>query len=602
MKKQLLIAAAALVLAVCAQARVITPGEGQIWWGYFSSNDVESITEVGTGSPMTLMAGIYIPANHPQIGQATVKAVRIYFRQNLVSTLSNLKIWISKELPNKIDDADYKQNLLGTPSAGANDYNLRTPFEINNTGFYIGYCVTSTSGYSIGSGGNDAPNSFWIGNPTAGLGWTDLNGNGLGKLAFQILVEGADIPATYATASDFGQNLTLQGEIASVPVTITNLGTDPVNSITYTIATEGGSTTEPQELKLGDLSFNSSVTVSVPFLPDAETRKYHKTFTITHVNGTPNTTDDNSANGFLITLKEKQPVTPVIEEFTGTWCGWCPRGIVGMEKIHEAYGNQVVQIAAHNGDPMAIDAYKNFIYENVGGFPSSFIDRQYDIDPSYSALNYYVKLALGRTAPAAIELKAEWENADQNSVVFNTTTRFSYNDEKAQYAIAYVLVEDGLTGTGSNWAQANYYRNGGSGGEMDFWYKANSSVTGLEFNHVAVAGWGIDDGINGSVSSIINVNTPQQYSKTYSISGNSLIQDKSKLTAVALLIDRFDGTIVNAAQSPIVEKGTAINAPTAGFEAPEARYTIDGRSLQHPSRGLNIIRMTDGTVKKVMVK
>ena len=169
MKKHLLIAAAALVLAVCAQARVITPGEGQIWWGYFSSGDVESINEVGTGSPMTLMAGIYIPANHPQIGQATVKAVRIYFRQNLVSTLSNLKIWISKELPNKIDDADYKQNLLGTPSAGANDYNLRTPFEINNTGFYIGYCVTSTSGYSIGSGGNDAPNSFWIGNPTAGL-------------------------------------------------------------------------------------------------------------------------------------------------------------------------------------------------------------------------------------------------------------------------------------------------------------------------------------------------------------------------------------------------------------------------------------------------
>ena len=602
MKKQLLIVAAALVLAVCAQARVITPSEGQIWWGYFSSDDVESITEVGTGSPMTLMAGIYIPANHPQIGQATVKAVRIYFRQNLVSTLSNLKIWISKELPNKIDDADYKQNLLGTPSAGANDYNLRTPFEINNTGFYIGYCVTSTSGYSIGSGGSDAPNSFWIGNPTAGLGWTDLNGNGLGKLAFQILVEGGDFPTTSATVEDFGQNMTLQGEIASVPVTITNMGTSPINSITYTIATEGGNTTEPQELNINTLAFNSSTTLNIPFLPDAETRKYQKTLTVTHVNGTPNVTAGNSANGFLITLKEKQPVTPVIEEFTGTWCGWCPRGIVGMEKIHEAYGDQVVQIAVHDGDPMAISAYENFIYQNVGGFPSSFIDRQYDIDPSYSTLNYYLSFAFNRTAPAAIDLKAEWEDADQSSVIFNTTTRFSYNDENAQYAIAYVLVEDGLTGTGSNWAQANYYRNGGSGGEMDFWYKASSSVTGLEFNHVAVAGWGIDNGINGTVSSVLDVNTPQQYSKTYSISGNSLIQDKSKLTAVALLIDRLDGTIVNAAQSPIVEKGTAINAPEASTQVPEAHYTIDGRQLQHPSRGLNIIRMTDGTVKKVMVK
>ena len=602
MKKQLLIAAAALVLAVCAQARVITPGEGQIWWGYFSSDDVESINEVGTGSPMTLMAGIYIPANHPQIGQATVKAVRIYFRQNLVSTLSNLKIWISKELPNKIDDADYKQNLLGTPSAGANDYNLRTPFEINNTGFYIGYCVTSTSGYSIGSGGNDAPNSFWIGNPTAGLGWTDLNGNGLGKLAFQILVEGGDIPATYATASDFGQNLTLQGEIASVPVTITNLGTDPVNSITYTIATEGGSTTEPQELKLGDLSFNNSVTVSVPFLPDAETRKYHKTFTITHVNGTPNTTDDNSANGFLITLKEKQPVTPVIEEFTGTWCGWCPRGIVGMEKIHETYGDQVVQIAVHSGDVMAISAYNSILNTYASGYPSSIIDRRYETDPSFANLKSVLATAFSRVAPAAIELNAEWESTSQNKVVFNTTTHFSYNDDAAQYAIAFVLVEDGLKGTGSSWAQTNNYSGGGSGGDMAFWYKSGSSVSGIEYNHVAVAGWSVQNGVGGSVSQVIDVNTAQKYSYTGSISGNSLIQDKSKLKAIALLIDRLDGTIVNAAQSEIHEHGTAVSSVTADSNVPAARYTLDGRMLQTSQKGINIVRMNDGTVKKILVK
>ena len=33
MKKHLLILAAAFMMAVCVQARVITPTENQVWWG-----------------------------------------------------------------------------------------------------------------------------------------------------------------------------------------------------------------------------------------------------------------------------------------------------------------------------------------------------------------------------------------------------------------------------------------------------------------------------------------------------------------------------------------------------------------------------------------
>ena len=33
-----------------------------------------------------------------------------------------------------------------------------------------------------------------------------------------------------------------------------------------------------------------------------------------------------------------------------------------------------------------------------------------------------------------------------------------------------------------------------------------------------------------------------------------------------------------------------------------ARYTVDGRRISQPQRGLNIIRMSDGTTKKVLVK
>ena len=36
--------------------------------------------------------------------------------------------------------------------------------------------------------------------------------------------------------------------------------------------------------------------------------------------------------------------------------------------------------------------------------------------------------------------------------------------------------------------------------------------------------------------------------------------------------------------------------------SPEATYSLGGRHLSNPQRGLNIIRMSDGSTKKVMIK
>ena len=600
MKKLLLIVAAALLLAAGAQARIINPGENQVWWGYFNESDFESGDyTIGTGQAMTLMAGIYIPANHPQLGSASIQAIRVYLPGNVISNLSNMKIWISKELPSKITEADFTQTTLGTLVAGANDFKLRTPYEVNNEGFYIGYCVKSTTGYFIRCGGTDAANSFFVGNPEAGMSWSDLNGNGLGKLAFQILVEGGIFPTNSVTAQDFGQSMVLQGEDASVPVTFTNQGMDPIETISYTISTEGGSTTDEVELSLNSLPLNGQKTVAIPFASEQETRKFQKTLTITQVNGKPNTASKNTATGFLITLKDKKPVTPVIEEFTGTWCGWCPRGMVGMEKVHEQYGDQVVQIAAHSGDVMAINDYQSVISTFTEGYPNSITDRRYMADPSFSSLQEVLKMSFARLTQASIALSAEWDSEEQKGVVFNTTTRFAYSEEGGKYGIAYVLVEDGLKGTGSNWAQANYYSGNGTG-DMAWWGKQGSSVSGVEYNHVVVAAWSALNGVDGSVDPVIDADTPQEYSYTASIESKSLIQDKTKLKAVVLLIDRVSGQIVNAAQSPISDYGTGIETVRDAQRAANSEiYDLSGRQITNHrlTKGLYI---KDG--KKVLIK
>ena len=604
MKKQLLMFTALLLLVAGVQARIITPAKNQVWWGYFSENDFSTADlTIGTGKAMTLMAAIYVPANHEQLGNANIIAARVYLASNVVSTLSGLKIWVSKTLPQKASDADVVLSTLGTLTAGANDFKLRSPYAVNNEGFYIGYSVKSTTGYFIRSGGKDAPNAFLVGNPEEGMAWTDLNGNGLGKLAFQILVQDGNFQDNCVTVDDFEQNVVVQGQQVNVPIKITNQGANDVSSISYTIGTDGGSTTEEKTVSVGPLALNGFTTLNIPFASDEQARKLQKTFTVTQVNGNPNTAKKSSGQGFLISVKKKQSVTPVIEEFTGTWCGWCPRGIVGMDKVHEAYGDQVVQIAAHSGDIMAISEYQPVINTYTEGYPNSITDRRYVADPSYSTLVATLNKAFARVAQGSIDLQAEWSSNFKTKVVFNTTTRFSYNDDDGQYGIAYLLVEDGLTGTGSNWSQTNYYSGQTVGGDMTWWCQAASTVTGITYNHVVVAGWEALNGVNGSVNPTIVADEEQEYSYSASISGKSLIQDKTKLKAVVLLIDRATGMIVNAAQSAIADFGTAVST-VQGAEKNAQRdvYDLSGRKLSVSQKGINIIRMNDGTVKKVLMK
>ncbi|MBR0260000.1 MAG: hypothetical protein IJQ49_07030 [Prevotella sp.] len=579
----------------------ITPGEGQIWWGYMSESDLGTSDGIGIGqSNVPFLAGICIPANHELIGGSTIKAVRVYVREGLANTMKDVSVWVSKTLPASLDAADYVQSVSSLAD-GANDIELTTPFAVDNQSFYIGYAVTSSNNYPIMCcGTEDVPNAFLIYAP-GNIDWQDLYGYGFGKLAFQILVDGVELTNNNATPSDFGTSYVLKGESVTIPVKITNNGKDDITSISYTITT-GSSTTEEMTISVDNLPFNSSANVLIPFDADDEAKKYIKTLTITKVNGEANQATQNSAQGAIITITEKPVPVPVVEEFTGTWCGYCPYGFVGMEKTHETFGNKVVLIAAHNSDPMEITDY-NPIMSRVSGFPSSFINRVIDAYPSASTLNYYLNAILESITIADIQASAMWTSDDKTEISIDTKTKFVYSDDNGQYGIAYVLIEDGMTGTGSDWKQANYLSGGSGDPDMEFWYNSGSKVSGLTFNFVAVGAWDIANGVSGSVNSAINAGEVQNYNFKADITSKSTIQDKSKLTVATLLIDQTTGGIVNAAQVAIQDfNPTAVTGIQDTTATEAARYTLDGRQVTAPQHGLNIIRLSDGTVKKIMVK
>ena len=585
-----------------------TPPTGdQMWWGYYSESDAANLDldydGIGYSQGVTIDAGISVPANHEFVGGSTIKALRIWLSNDVTKISGNAKIWISKTLPTNISAADYVQEVpLSSLAAGKNEIELTTPYVVNNSAFSIGITIKiSGRAYPLLCNGLDVENGFFYRINSGD--WDNLYGQGYGNLAMQLLIAGGTYPTNAVTANNFGQAVVQKGKSINIPVTFYNRGKDPVNTISYTIATEGGSTAAEKSLDLGGLSFNGAKTFNIAFASDNDAKKYAKTITVTKVNGVANTASKATATGSLITITEKPTVVPVVEEFTGTWCGYCPYGTVGMQNAHAKYGDKVILIAAHYGDPMESDKYMPVLYAYADNFPSSRIDRGASSVYPYN-LTYYLDAALDKATQGSISLTAAWSDEGKTGIDFSTDTKFVYNDTDGKYGIAFALVEDGMSGSGSNWAQTNYLSGGTPGGDEDmaFWYSAASSVTGLEYDHVAVDAWDILKGVDGSVDTSIESGVVQKFSYKADISSNTLIQNKEKLTAVALLIDRANGQIVNAAKASIGDVPSGINGITTSEEGESARYSLDGRKMTTPKRGLNIIRMNDGTIKKVIVK
>ena len=65
----------------------------------------------------------------------------------------------------------------------------------------------------------------------------------------------------------------------------------------------------------------------------------------------------------------------LVEDYTGTWCGWCPRISYAIEKLEEQTDDAVI-VAAHQGDPMQFSLINNLLNAfNITGFPTAIINR-----------------------------------------------------------------------------------------------------------------------------------------------------------------------------------------------------------------------------------
>ena len=148
----------------------------------------------------------------------------------------------------------------------------------------------------------------------------------------------------------------------------------------------------------------------------------------------------------------------VMEEGTGTWCGYCVRGIVYMDSLMDLHGNNVSLIAVHNGDPMAsfntsTSGYDSYLGSGPfgTGYPRVIVDRTYVMDPS-ALLSAYSQL----TNNFGFADIAYTHTLTGTSLSLAIKVRPGL-DLNGDYRLVVVTTEERVHGSGSAWDQHNYY-------------------------------------------------------------------------------------------------------------------------------------------------
>ena len=612
-----------------APVKKIDPAANQVWWGY--SSDSEHRAGLGVRKAETYDAAFFITSGNVAVVGKTIKAIRFYLRDK--QKTSNVKVWISKKLPEDISKADYVQNVdqsslnagdeNGNKEGISNDVALTTPYVIGSEGVYVGYTFTITSAsnevtqYPVLTCGDDkTPNSLFLRTSTSVDKWSDLSDEGLGRLALQILVEG-NFAKNSVAPNTLPDVVIVKNKVAKGKLTVTNGGSAGVSSIDYTIATDGTVGAEQHiDINPSFNTFGGQFTIELPLAADAKTGTTTKTITITKVNGKPNEASNKSVTCKLTTVSKEVKRGVVVEEMTGTGCGWCPRGWAGMKKLRDKFGESFVGIAIHqfnDTDPMYTSDYAKIKF---GGAPTCKIERDDVMDPFYGKGNSICddfEEALARVAAVGVSVTGKL-NDDCTEVTATATIEPLIN---GTYEIAYALIGDELTGTASSWKQSNNYasRTASQWGIKDSYLipfckggkYGNSRVT-LTYDDVLLTSSYIS---GNNKAKLEPLQEGKVVTNTYKLKlpKKTIIADAikkagyNKLAVIAMII-RNDGKIENAAKFNLSNDPAGIEgiSENKGELKEVARYTIDGRRISAPQRGLNIVKLSDGSTIKILVK
>ena len=127
------------------------------------------------------------------------------------------------------------------------------------------------------------------------------------------------------------------------------------------------------------------------------------------------------------------------------------------------------------------------------------------------------------------------------------------------------------------------------------------------FMDVAIAAAGINNGIPVTSEGGWKAGELRKCgTQEFDLAGNELFQNPDNIKVCVLLIDPHSGEIINAAQGKVGEKKTSGVNDKPVVRASETTvisiYNMSGQKLKELTPGINLVRHSDGSVKKIFVK
>lgn len=665
--------------AKVAKAEKAAADEGLTWFSYITSNDVAAIgfDALASGLGVDFLAGqnkyniaFMAPSNY---AKAKIDSVQFFVLSGC--QYDNLTVWVSSvkyetvegknylSFPESADKAeakvvvpaaDVKAVLDKLPAnyVGPISVKLPTPFTIPADGAFVGYSFDGKSSDApvVLAGTSTAAEGLFFQYDYEGERTFESLGSVIGmSLAMQVGMDVSDCEANDATVNANPELTTLVNTKQQYPFYITNNSAKPITQITYSISVDGGKGAE----KSLDLSspIESMETASLPFTTAFEDEGVHSIeLKVSKVNGNNNINKQSSASYSIIALEKSADRVSVVEEQTGTWCGWCPRGHVALDLLNKQLGDKVVTLAGHftmgasSVDPMNIyqldenstqaEALADYGFVAMqlssmlggGGFPGAMFDRMVAADPyvganttkgkngtyEYGATDLVNLLKEGNPSEADFSMTASWADDKNTDIKVDLTTTFNYDRFGSfPYGVAFVLSENGMTGKGATWKQLNSYsKQAGVNGASDFnnpdmaaWFKAGSYVS-TTYDNVVVQAWNPIGNAAIVDESVTDIEKGKAIPFSTTLKVNSdLIQNYNNLTLSALLVNLNSLAVVNAAK--VVLGNCAAGIEDVNSEVNNnvvSRYNVNGMRINGAQKGLNIVKLANGKVVKMAVK
>ena len=234
------------------------------------------------------------------------------------------------------------------------------------------------------------------------------------------------------------------------------------------------------------------------------------------------TIDSQNYSTDLIVFNIVEPINKVIvEDYTGTWCGYCPPVAHAIYELKEVYDN-IISVGIHNNDELTIDQESDLRSElGISGFPSARLNRTISWFDPYQISD--VNSLLSEENNVAISIKSALENID-----LEVNLRIVSNVELVNHKLVIYLVESNLI-----YDQSNYFNYV----EDSYFYNLGNPIE--NYSHQDVLRKSITN-ISGNTLDLIQPLTDYKFNFNVEISPDFV---QENLAIVAIIVDSNNNAI-----------------------------------------------------------